>query len=103
MTALPPSPFLTESPASVETQSSVSTAVEASAPLRVPQPAGAEAATIPDEISHINEIFHHARRLTVESYRRAVIDHGCLEAVATAIETWQAEQDPLPLFLRGEA
>jgi hypothetical protein len=59
MTTLPPSPFLTESPESVETPSRVSTVMEAAAPQT---PAGAAADT-PDDISDVHEIFHHARRL----------------------------------------
>jgi hypothetical protein len=139
MTALPPSPFLTESPdpvetepcvvcgrpdgnrrvrimgsmycglcvfaptESVETPSRVSTVMEAAAPQT---PAGAAADTS-DDISDVHEIFHHARKLTAESYRQAEIDRHGLVAVEREITLWKrgAGADymaPLdvPLFLR---
>ena len=108
MTTLPPSPFLTESPETVETPSRVSTVMEAAAPQT---PAGAAAdtftGTIPDDISDVHEIFHHARKLAAESARQAEIDHHGLAAVEREISIWQrgAGADymvPLdvPLFLR---
>jgi hypothetical protein len=129
ITKLPPSPFLTESPESVETPSRVSTVMEAAAPQT---PAGAAAdtftGTIPDDISDVHEIFHHARKLIAEpplamaefqgrrweiptiivpNPRQAEIDRNGLAAVEREISIWQrgagAEyMAPLdvPLFLR---
>ena len=103
MTTLPPSPFLTESPETVETPSRVSTVMEAAAPQT---PAGA-AADIPDDICDVHEIFHHARMLVSESARQAEIDRHGLAAVEREISIWQRgagaeHMAPLdvPLFLR---
>ena len=117
MTTMLPSPFLTDSPAPVETVSSVPTVVEASAPVSVPT-AGVEAETFLD-VSHVHEIFHFSRKLVDEAARNQsllaevtrewsrarsrqnYIDGIGLDAVAGEIEAWQNDADPLPLFLRG--
>lgn len=105
MTTMLPSPFLTESYASVETLSGVSTAVEAAAPVLPPQLEGAaaETETPHEEASYIHEIFHHARRLNAEARRRAQIDQAGLQAVAAEIASWMDDRDPMPIFLTREA
>lgn len=115
---LAPAADLCESPASVETLSSVSTAGQAASLSTSPHPHDEAAETIPDPgIGDIHEIFHHGRRLVQEGRRREQIERGCLAAVARAVEGWQAEYeashgwawyamndlDPPPLFLRGRA
>ena len=104
MTTMLPSPFLTESPAPVETIPGVSTEVEAASLSTSPHPHDEAAETISDTgIGDIHEIFHHGRRLVEEGRRREQIDRGCLAAVAAEIAAWQDERDPLPIFLRGRA
>jgi hypothetical protein len=114
-TVLPPSPFLTESPESVETASRVSTVVEAAATIEPPLAAAADynepifGERIPDKMrtDDIHEIFHHARQLVAESRRQAEIDRHGLAAVEREISIWQRgagaeymQPVDVPLFLR---
>jgi hypothetical protein len=104
MTTIPPSPFLSST---VETLSPVSTVAEAAASL--PPSSDAAASPPPDEgeTCHIHEIFHFARQLAVVDEvirdeppaRQAEIDCYALAAVAREIDAWQAEREPLPIFL----
>ena len=122
MTTLPPSPFLTESPESVEDTSRVSTVAEAAAhsppllgaaadpyfmPASVVVPDGCGASVIPAfsdvpeiDTGDIPEIFRCANLLCADARRQAEIDRHGLAAVAHEIDAWMAESDPLPLFLR---
>jgi hypothetical protein len=125
MTALPPSPFLTESPESVETPSRVSTVMEAAATIEPPLAAAADPFIIPnfadvpeivaDDISDVHEIFHHARRLVAEKpANQALLEEITQEWNRThpPLIEWprfeldvdrfmrDIDADPVPLFLR---